>query len=224
MTPAGFRPKQAETRLAGQDPKPTRYPLDARTGESPAPYAWRDRSTGPVFRQRRFSQGCEVILTAPSPAALERELALRIRRRETGNECALTRKDRQEVAATVWRDLGAIENDMVRREFLAVTGAIGVGEVTAPKTLRHTFVTNLQDANVDPLIRNELMGHVPAGISLPGAGLAMTAVYTHTRPETKRRQLEEALSGLRGDCVCRAVVGTQLRGINPSCGSGGNET
>ena len=107
----------------------------------------------------------------------------------------MTRKDRQEVAATVWRDLGAIENDMVRREFLAVTGAIGVGEVTAPKTLRHTFVTTLQDANVDPLIRNELMGHVPAGISLPGAGLAMTAVYTHTRPETKRRQLEEALSG-----------------------------
>jgi hypothetical protein len=60
--------------------------------------------------------------------------------------------------------------------------------------LRHTFATILQDANVDPLIRNELMGHVPAISPAPGAGLGMTAVYTHTRPETKRRQLENALA------------------------------
>ena len=153
------------------------------------------RSTGPVFRQRRFGLGCEVLLKVPSQAALERELAMRIRRREAGNDLALSRKDRQQVANTIWRDLGAMENDMVRREFLAITDAIGMGEITAPKTLRHTFATTLQDANVDPLIRNELMGHVPAGVSLPGAGLAMTAVYTHTRPETKRRQLLEALSG-----------------------------
>lgn len=33
------------------------------------------------------------------------------------------------------------------------------------------------------------MGHVPAGRGLPG-GLAMTAVYTHTRAETKEKQLE----------------------------------
>lgn len=152
------------------------------------------RSTGPVFRQRRFGLGCEVLLKAPSQTALEREFAMRIRRREAGNDLALSRNDRQQVANTIWRDLGAIENDMVRREFLAITAAIGMGEITAPKTLRHTFATTLQNANVDPLIRNELMGHVPAGVALPGAGLAMTAVYTHTRPETKRRQLQEAFS------------------------------
>jgi integrase len=152
------------------------------------------RSTGPLFQQRRFSHGCEALLTSPSQSALERELALRLRRREAGSDLVLTRKDRQEVANTIWRDMGAMETDMVRREFLAVTEVIGMGEVTAPKTLRHTFATTLQDANVDPLIRNELMGHVPAGISQPGASLAMTAVYTHTRPGTKRRQLMEALT------------------------------
>jgi hypothetical protein len=29
---------------------------------------------------------------------------------------------------------------------------------------------------------------------MPGAGLAMTAVYTHTRPETKRQQMENAMA------------------------------
>lgn len=60
--------------------------------------------------------------------------------------------------------------------------------------LRHGFATALQDTNVDPLIRNELMGHAPSGFGLSGTGLGMTAVYTHTRPETKRKQLEEALA------------------------------
>jgi hypothetical protein len=37
------------------------------------------------------------------------------------------------------------------------------------------------------------MGHVAAGARQAGYGLAMTAVYTHTRPETRRHQLVEAL-------------------------------
>jgi hypothetical protein len=60
--------------------------------------------------------------------------------------------------------------------------------------LRHSFATALQDANVDPLVRNELMGHAPAYLGMYGGSLGMTAVYTHTRPETKRRQLEHALA------------------------------
>ena len=76
---------------------------------------------------------------------------------------------------------------------MRLTKAIGSPEVTAPKTLRHSFATSLQDANVDPLIRNELMGHSPGCVSGLGGTLGMTAIYTHTRPETKRRQLEDAL-------------------------------
>ena len=82
----------------------------------------------------------------------------------------------------------------MRIEFKRITKRIGLAEVTAPKTLRHTFATALQDANVDPLIRNELMGHAPTRVTGLGAGLGMTTVYTHTRPETKRRQLETALA------------------------------
>jgi len=49
----------------------------------------------------------------------------------------------------------------------------------------------LQDANVDPLVRQITMGHAPAGNS-KGA-LGMTAVYTHTRPETQKREIERAV-------------------------------
>ena len=75
-------------------------------------------------------------------------------------------------------------------EFMRVTKKIGCPQFTEPKILRHMFATALQDANVDPLIRNELMGHSPEGIH---GALGMTAVYTHTRPETRRQQLLAAL-------------------------------
>src|SRR5262249_60024188 len=80
-----------------------------------------------------------------------------------------------------------------RSEFMRLTRATGLPGCTAPKVLRHLFATALQEGRVDPLIRNELMGHVAPGERTPGHGLAMTAVYTHTRPETRRQQLEAAL-------------------------------
>ena len=42
---------------------------------------------------------------------------------------------------------------------------------------------------MDPLIRQQVMGHKP---TLNG-GLGMTANYTHTRPETRKDQVEQAL-------------------------------
>jgi hypothetical protein len=66
-----------------------------------------------------------------------------------------------------------------------------------------------------PLIRNELMGHVPAGLSAPGGGLAMTAVYTHTRPETKRRQLENAFANRA--VIQHATQWLQSRCSTPAC-------
>lgn len=75
------------------------------------------------------------------------------------------------------------------------------------KLLRHQFATSLQEANVDPLIRNLLMGHASASDRSAGHGLGMTAVYTHTRPETIRKQLEGALAGR----VAMAVAAEWLR-------------
>ena len=82
----------------------------------------------------------------------------------------------------------------MRSEFIRVARRIGLTGCTAPKVLRHMFATALQDARVDPLIRNLLLGHAAAGVRAAGHGLGMTAVYSHSRPETVRRQLEEALA------------------------------
>jgi integrase len=106
----------------------------------------------------------------------------------------LTKREQLRIFHRFWIDLGAVPEDRVRLEFMRLTKKIGLPENTAPKMLRHMFATTLQEGRVDPLIRNELMGHVAPGDRTAGHGLAMTAVYTHTRPETKRSQLEAAFA------------------------------
>jgi integrase len=101
---------------------------------------------------------------------------------------------RLSVLRTIWRDLGALKEDRVRTEFIRICRRIGLQRHSAPKLLRHGFATALQDANIDPLVRNLLMGHAPSSGGEPGGGLGMTAVYTHTRPETIRKQLEAAMA------------------------------
>ncbi len=149
----------------------------------------RNRGTGPVFRQRRCANGYVPPLASASPIELEREVGRRSLN-STGD-----RKAVEAIAKTIWRDVGALKEDRLRTEYMSITKQIGMPEFTAPKTLRHTFATCLQDANVDPLIRNELMGHAPGHTGTGGRELGMTAVYTHTRPETKRAQLQSALAG-----------------------------
>ena len=95
---------------------------------------------------------------------------------------------------------------------MRLTRAVGLPGCTAPKVLRHLFATALQEGRVDPLIRNELMGHVAAGQRTAGHGLAMTAVYTHTRPETRRQQLEAALAPRAAVAAARAWLGRQGSG------------
>ncbi|MCC7086804.1 MAG: site-specific integrase [Pirellulales bacterium] len=150
------------------------------------------RNSGPVFRQRRCSAGYEPPLAWSARAQLEQEVVQRARSMECEGSSDQERKAM--AAETVWRDLGALQVDWVRIEFMKLTAAILRPELTAPKLLRHSFATLLQDANVDPLIRKELMGHSTAEFSSSAQGLGMTTVYTHTRPETKRRQLTAALA------------------------------
>lgn len=160
--------------------------------------------TGPVFRQRRCQDGFAPPLAGLSSAMLEREVLRRIANLERDGGAELTRHQKQAVATKVWRDMGATREDWVRIEFMRVTQSVGLRCVTAPKTFRHTFATVLQDANVDPLIRNELMGHAPMSTFGNEAGLGTTGLYTHTRPETKRRQLEIALHD-RPSITCAAT-------------------
>jgi integrase len=85
--------------------------------------------------------------------------------------------------------------DRVRHELMRLTRRIGVAGSTALTVLRHQFATWLQERNIAPLIPNLLMGHASARDRSAGQGLRMTAVYTHTRPETIRGQLASALAG-----------------------------
>jgi integrase len=120
---------------------------------------------------------------------MQRALRNRVREAASATSSVSERALMQSLARGVWRDSGAVRTDHIRHEFMRITRRIGLSELTAPKSLRHLFATCLQDGNVDPLIRCELMGHAS---SRSGGGLGMTANYTHTRPETRRRQLESA--------------------------------
>ena len=142
------------------------------------------RKTGPVFLRHKYRSRASPVLVG-SLAELEAAFHHRIQQ----TEVPVTRSVELQVAKKVWRDAGAVKADQVRNSFIRTMRQLSHAEVTCPKSWRHTFATLLQDANVDPLIRQLTLGHRP---SLQ-TGLGMTAVYTHTRPETQRSQIEAAL-------------------------------
>lgn len=151
------------------------------------------RIQGPVFRRRRFGCG-SLHQVACGVKSLEQNLENRIHAEEQTRGVSITPSERSKLARRLWVQLGAVKEDRVRTEFMRLTARLGIPQCTAPKMLRHLFATVLQEGRVDPLIRNELMGHVASGDRSAGHGLNMTAVYTHTRPETSRKQLTEAVA------------------------------
>jgi integrase len=142
------------------------------------------RRAGPVFLRQRFANGAASLL-AGDLRDLEQEC--QERQRKIGQ--TISRAQLLQIARTVWRDAGAVKADAVRTTFIRIMRAIGHPEATCPKSWRHTFATIMQDANVDPLIRQLTLGHKPT----TDAGLGMTGHYTHTRPETQKQQIEAAL-------------------------------
>lgn len=115
------------------------------------------RTHGPVFRQPRCQIDHRPILERLSSKALELELAKRLNAAPPERTASVSREYQQTIAKTIWRDIGAIKEDVVRTQFIRLTKKMGIPEITAPKTLRHTFATILQDANVDPLVRKSSM-------------------------------------------------------------------
>jgi integrase len=147
------------------------------------------RTAGPVFLRRRFSGGVAPLLEL-NRNGLAQVLRERIADQESQSGQPLSRAAQLRVARTVWRDAGALKADSVRSSFMRIAAAIGHPEATCPKSWRHSFATLLQDANVDPLIRQITLGHKP--YASEGA-LGMTTTYTHTRTSTLRLEIERAL-------------------------------
>lgn len=144
------------------------------------------RSAGPVFvRQKLVGRTPKLCSDRRS---LEKVLKERIEatRAEAGS---LGRAAIHALANKVWWDAGIVKVDAVRISFVRIMRAINHPEATCPKSWRHSFATLLQDANVDPLIRQQTLGHKPTS----STGLGMTGNYTHTRPETQKQQIEAAL-------------------------------
>ncbi|HBL42635.1 MAG TPA: hypothetical protein DDZ90_04505, partial [Planctomycetaceae bacterium] len=153
-----------------------------------------NRVTGPVFLQRRYSSGSvRPEINDHSEKQLEDLLQQRIAQEEADSGKAINRSQWMKLSRTIWRNCGALKTDRIRTEFIRLTKQIELPQFTAPKSLRHLFATCLQDGNVDPLIRSELMGHSTSATNGASHGLGMTATYTHSRPETKRQQLSQAL-------------------------------
>src|SRR5262245_46653326 len=94
----------------------------------------------------------------PSTASMDRSRLGDLLRRRVSEESGrvgrpLSRNEQSRIARAAWRDAGAICPDHIRTSFLRIARAIGRPEATCPKSWRHSFATLLQDANVDPLIR-----------------------------------------------------------------------
>src|SRR5262249_6247915 len=141
------------------------------------------RTARPVFLRERLAGRTRALVGD------RRELGRICQERQQAEGRSLSRAEEHRVARKVWWDAGTIKADTVRNSFIKIMVALGRPEATCPKSWRHSFATLLQDANVDPLIRQQTLGHCPTS----GGGLGMTANYTHTRPQTQRQQIEQAL-------------------------------
>ncbi len=146
------------------------------------------RTSGPVFLREKLAK-CHQ-LAGCSAASMARELARRVE--QLGADGAEpTREQVAKVAQKVWREAGMARADAIRLAFVRHAQAIGLADVTCPKSWRHTFATLLQEANVDPMIRQVTLGHSSA--SPESSPLGMTVLYTHLRPEVQHREILRAL-------------------------------
>ena len=140
------------------------------------------RKAGFVFLDRPFASGDrDATVRAKSPAALttlfEREL-------DVARDGGLSEdKELARHMENVARNLGKISEKRLRQEFITVTKAIGRADLTKVHSLRHVFSTRAQEAGMNPLLVQQVLGHTT---------LEMTGKYTHLGIEAQR----QALGGL----------------------------
>lgn len=118
------------------------------------------RISGPLFRRRKWRDHHSGF-DASSTVALERELTRRLAARDA-SQAEPDRSDRLRLARRLWREIGAVDENWIRIEFIRATRAGGLAGQTAPKVFRHQFATARQEGRADPLVRNLLMGHAAA--------------------------------------------------------------
>ena len=139
-----------------------------------------ERKAGFVFLDRPFATGeRDATVRTKSPAALkeyfEREL-------DVARDGGLSEdKELARHMENVARNLGKISEKRVRQEFITVTKEIGRDDLTKVHSLRHVFSTRAQEAGMNPLLVQQILGHTT---------LEMTGKYTHLGIEAQRQALQ----------------------------------
>jgi site-specific recombinase XerC len=132
-----------------------------------------------VFLNEAFEKGRrhppKFISPAAFPGQAERVAADFLAANPEADERAVKR-----VVVEFCRSVGQIPEKRVRCEFLAVTARIGCPEFTRVHDLRHLFSTLTQEANINPILVQEMLGH---------STLEMTRRYTHLGLDAKRDAL-----------------------------------
>ena len=147
------------------------------------------RSAGPVFLRQRFD--CSSMpLASATRRRLARSVSQHVAAAEQQTQAPISREQEARIAEKVWLEAGTVRTEAIRQSFIRTAQLVGLENVTCPKSWRHSFATLLQDAGVDPLVRQITLGHSPAGSN---GGLGMTSIYTHTRPETQRKEILRAV-------------------------------
>jgi integrase len=149
------------------------------------------RAAGPVVLRHK-AQAARLPLFERDSRSLARATAGRIAAAESAANGPLDRRAVARIQRQVWREAGATCGDRIRQSYIHTAVAADFADATCPKSWRHTFATLLQDANVDPLVRQLTLGHAPSA-QFGGSALGMTSIYTHTRPATQQREIERAL-------------------------------
>jgi len=148
------------------------------------------RTDGPVFLRQLYHVKGSVLGTA-NYDSLVTVCRSRLDRLDSDLGKPPSREEQAAVCRGVWRDAGAVRAEAIRKSYIRSTRAIGLPQATCPKSWRHTFATQLQDANVDPLIRQLTLGHKPTNDAR--SALGMTACYSHSRMVSRKREIERAL-------------------------------
>ncbi len=151
-----------------------------RIGERKAGFVFlnEDHHTGRLRPARFFA----------SPVALRTHLESIIVELVAARPEATEREKRRTVTAFC-RTMGQIPEKRVRGEFMKLTRSIGCPEFTRAHDLRHLFSSRAQEAGLNPLLVQELLGH---------SSLEMTRRYTHLGLEVKRDALRRLPGVERG--------------------------
>jgi integrase len=141
-----------------------------------------ERKSSFVFLRAEFVKGeakPPQVFTSPASflGHLRKIVAVTVAARPTAGE----REKRRDVMAFC-RSLGQIPETRIREEFMKLTARIGCPEFTRAHDLRHLFTSRAQEAGMNPLLVQDMLGH---------STLDMTRRYTHLGLEAKREAMEK---------------------------------